>query len=105
MSNKMENSEEVTTPMMVLGTDVVMIGPHDFPEDFENMKHPDDYSTMDIPMDVIELVYLIRQRPHPNQKKYTVNTPYAAIRVDPGLNLKLFHSKLQTCLSAMPARS
>jgi hypothetical protein len=39
------NSNAVT--MMVLGCEVAMIGRHDFPEHYVNMKHPEDYGIMD----------------------------------------------------------
>ena len=39
------NSNAVT--MMVLGCEVAMIGRHDFPEHYVNMKHPQDYEVMD----------------------------------------------------------
>ena len=42
--------EKTSNVMMVLGTDVAMIGPHDFPEDFVNMKHPQDYSMIHAPV-------------------------------------------------------
>ena len=35
---------------MVLGCEVAMIGRHDFPEHYVNMKHPQDYEITDTPI-------------------------------------------------------
>ena len=46
-----EDGSNKNTVLVVLGCEVALIGPHDYPEHYVNMKHPLDHTIMDNPIE------------------------------------------------------